>query len=113
MHHIDRLTANLLVHDIFSAFRPGRRGARLASRARRGRLGENRPARRRPAPPGSRSIFRRNGVYEGLPTENVRKTEALNRNINDPIFQELAGNEFNITVSEFSPTVPETADTSR
>lgn len=49
------------------------------------------------------------GFHEGLPTQLVRKTEALNRNINDPIYQELAGTVYNINISEFSPFVPVTA----
>ena len=38
------------------------------------------------------------GFHEGQPTELVRQTEALQRNINDPIFQEVAGNEFHINL---------------
>ena len=49
------------------------------------------------------------GFHEGNPTQLVQKTEALGRNINDPVFQELAGNEFNINVSEWSPKVTDLA----
>jgi hypothetical protein len=48
------------------------------------------------------------GFHEGLPTQLVAKTEALARNINDPIFQEMAGNEYNINISVDSPFVNET-----
>lgn len=48
------------------------------------------------------------GFHEGSPQDLVRQTDALNRNINDPIFQEIAGNEFNINISLFSPRVQRT-----
>jgi hypothetical protein len=43
------------------------------------------------------------GFHEGMPTQLVTATEALQRNINDPIFQEMAGNEFNINITPFAP----------
>ena len=48
------------------------------------------------------------GFHEGHPTELVRHSDALQRNINDPIFQEYAGNEFNINISLFAPRVEDT-----
>ena len=45
------------------------------------------------------------GFHEGHPAEVVRHSDALQRNINDPIFQEIAGNEFNINISAFAPRV--------
>jgi len=32
----------------------------------------------------------------------------LNRNINDPVFQEMAGNDFNINISPEAPLTPST-----
>lgn len=43
------------------------------------------------------------GFHEGHPTELVPKTDALLRNVNDPIYQEVAGNEFNINITPFAP----------
>jgi len=43
------------------------------------------------------------GFHEGFPTELVRESDALQRNINDPIFQEVAGNEYNINITPFAP----------
>lgn len=45
------------------------------------------------------------GFHEGHPTELVRHSDALQRNINDPIFQEVAGNEFNINITRFAPRI--------
>ena len=47
------------------------------------------------------------GFHEGHPAELVRHSDALQRNINDPIFQEIAGNEFNINITRFAPRVNE------
>jgi hypothetical protein len=49
------------------------------------------------------------GFHEGQPAELVRQSDALQRNINDPIFQEVAGNEFNINISVFAPPVQSTS----
>ena len=49
------------------------------------------------------------GFHEGSPQQLVRQSDALARNINDPIFQEIAGNEFNINISLFSPRTKDTA----
>ena len=48
------------------------------------------------------------GFHEGQPTQLVTKTEALQRNINDPIYQEMAGNQYNITISATAPFNNET-----
>jgi len=45
------------------------------------------------------------GFHEGNPTDLVRQTDALQRNINDPIVQ---FNEFHINLSVFSPPVART-----
>lgn len=47
------------------------------------------------------------GFHEGNPAELVRQTDALNRNINDPVFQQI--NAFNITLSTFAPRIIDTA----
>ena len=48
------------------------------------------------------------GFHEGSPAELVRQTEALQRNVNDPVFQEVAGNEFHINITPFAPRVRDT-----
>lgn len=53
------------------------------------------------------------GFHEGQPTQLVRATEALNRNVNDPIFQEVAGNEFNINLTPFNPEADDPSGTRR
>ena len=45
------------------------------------------------------------GFHEGHPVELVRRRDAVQRNVNDPIYQELAGNEFNISLSKFAPRI--------
>lgn len=47
------------------------------------------------------------GFHEGTPAQLVKATEALQRNINDPVFQEVIA--FNVTLSSFAPKVSDTA----
>lgn len=47
------------------------------------------------------------GFHEGSPAQLVKATEALQRNINDPVFQEM--NAFNVSLTNFGPRVKDTA----
>ena len=44
------------------------------------------------------------GFHEGRVNQLVRQTEALNKNINDPIYQEVVGNEYHINISPLTPS---------
>lgn len=47
------------------------------------------------------------GFHEGTPNELVRRTEAVQLNINDPIYQEPIGNRYHINLSPFAPKTSE------
>lgn len=47
------------------------------------------------------------GFHEGSPAQLVKATEALQRNINDPVFQEIVA--FNLNITSFAPSVSDTA----
>lgn len=44
------------------------------------------------------------GFHEGRVNQLVRQTEALNKNVNDPIYQEVVGDQYNINLSLFTPS---------
>jgi hypothetical protein len=48
------------------------------------------------------------GYHEGMPNEEVRRTDALKLNLNDPVYQEPVGNQYLLNLSPLAPHSPDT-----